>query len=1526
MHRFLRILLGALVSLVVLILLAVFVVTNTDWGREQVRVRAVAAIAGAANGVVKVGRISGNLLSGLTLHDLSITDSSGAPFLAADEAHSAYGMRALISRKIELSDVRLVRPVVVLDRPPQGRWNFERIFPADTTPTVSDSTGIGFGDWLVLNDVQLVDGHVTIRTPWTPDSSLTETARAALIETALAGDTRTRVVRAPGGYQQVQEFQSLYATMPLVRIAHPDHETRLIRIDSLRTKALLFTPPAANVEHFAGAFELDNDSLWFSVPHLQLPNSRMVSEGRYMLETGDLAVRASASPAAFADLRFAYPALPESGTASFEAALVMEGQTQHIGIHNLDMATNGATARGTIGLTLGDTIHVHETDLTFNRVSTRLIEQMVPGLDVPREGLLSGHAVVDGTFNAMQVDGDVTFDDARSGRSRVLAAGELGAANGVFRARGLRVTLSPVQVDLARIAMSDLPIGGVVSGSATLDGSTETRLTARGLDLTHTDRGERSRITGSGAVRLGDVMVLDANVQARPISLVTIGRFAPDAGLRGEVAGPIRVSGPLSNLSINSTLRTSDGGVISAQGLLDVASAEMGYDLQVATVLFNANSLVATAPITSISAEATARGRGVDPATMQADLFANVSTSTFDTVAVDSVQARVLIGNGVASVDTLFIRAPGAAIDVTGTFGLAKSATGTLAYRVRIDSLSKLDRYFPDDSGIVSPRPLRVAEALERARADSAREAQRLAVARAAGAAPPASPVVIDTPPGIPRDSLAGMLRADGVLNGGLGGFDLRGTLEAESLFVMGNSVRRARADYTWMGALTPEARITTDLSAHAVFASGFELDSVDVEGHYLKPGGTANVTIFQNNTRDYSIRADYALYPDRRELRFADLNMRFDTTRWASTGPGSVLWGQPGIEIERIELRNNAGGRIFADGRLPSEGPANLQLSIANLEIANVLGMVQSDIPARGLLTLDAKVTGTGASPVLAGTTSVREAQYKGTAAPDLAATFDYANTLLNAQVIGTDDGRELVTATGALPINLAMQGVTGSRLPDAPATIDLRADSLPLDLISRFTDVVAQTGGHIEGSGSLRGPIREPTLAGDLAIANAQARVVPLGILLSGINGSLQLRNDTIVVDSITADSRGRIDLRGAVGVANFAAPSFDLTFRAQRARVLDNDMGRLHADANITVRGPFDNTVVEGSARIREGVFYIPRTDNTEVINADDPSVFQVVDTLDTDVDRLVPGQSPFLANLQMNLTLGVDRDTWVRSAEANVEVYSDGDLQINIDRRRNILTLDGVVNTERGEYSFMSKRFNIQRGAATFVGTTEIDPLVQLTAEYEVKRAAQEALTISIHVGGTVTRPRITLDSDAQPPISQSDLLSYLAFGSESGSLLQFGGGSSLSGNTAGGGLVGTSAALATRQLTGVALGVAVKELEGEGIRSLGADVFNITPADVPPEIASGNFGAFATFLKGTQLEVGKYVNTQTFIGLNLQATSTPGFRVEHRFRNRPGLSLESTFEPRFFLPEPSLAEQELRKANAFGLFLVRRWRF
>jgi translocation and assembly module TamB len=371
-------------------------------------------------------------------------------------------------------------------------------------------------------------------------------------------------------------------------------------------------------------------------------------------------------------------------------------------------------------------------------------------------------------------------------------------------------------------------------------------------------------------------------------------------------------------------------------------------------------------------------------------------------------------------------------------------------------------------------------------------------------------------------------------------------------------------------------------------------------------------------------------------------------------------------------------------------------------------------------------------------------------------------------------------------------------------------------------------------------------------------------------------------------------------------------------------------VNADAQVAVYGPYSGVFVSGGARVLGGVVYIPESDRRQVLSADDPAVFAVVDTARLRDADVLPAANPLLQNLRVDISAGVDRDTWVRSREANVEIYSDGDLRLRVDRARQALVLDGVVVTDRGEYTFLGKRFQIKRGAVTFVNTQEVDPDLQLTAEYEVAQAGREPLNIQIQVGGTLRAPRVSLTSDAQPPIPQTDLFSYLAFGNATGSLPVVGG-STLSGPSSDGSQVGAAANVATKRLAGTALGILVDNSESRLGRSLGADVINITPGgELAPELATQS--GLENFIYGTQFEFGKYFNRQLFVGIQTTPAFyrtqpyVPGFRVQYRFARMPGLSFEVVNTPRFFLLPPTLSNVRPEQYSAFGAFLVRQWRF
>ena len=1527
MRTALKIILIVIAIVLGVLFLGVMTLSNTNWGRERVRRIALGALEKSVHGIVHIGAIRGNLLDEIILVDFVITDSAGRPFLSVQRARAQYDISDFLHQRIDLNSLALEQPVIVLSKlpGPDSLWNFQHIFP----PTGKADTTLGFGSWISMDNIRLTDGRVTVRLPWSPSDTLTAAQRDSAVRVALAGETRSHVIEVPGGYQSVMDFQKIQAALPHIRLADPDTAIRLFRVGELRMLAFPFTPPGAEIRSLKGDFRMGADSLWFRNVAASLPGTRLELGGAYMLASGDVNLNTSARPLALADMRWLYPALPDSGggSAQLEMRYRPKGVSDFM-VPSAELALNGGSVEGQIGVTMASEggLGLHDTDLRFDNVRTATIEQLVPGLEIPASGTLGGHTILAGALTDMNVDADVYFDATRDGTSRLIATGNVGmleSGRGV-QMHDLRLRFDPVQVALARIAAPKLPIGGTITGTATLNGSTAARILAR-ADLVHRDRGNMSRLEARAAYRGGARRWVDAEVQAEPLSLVTAGRFAPALKLHGTLAGQVHVTGTLDSLRVLGDLRLPDGGALRARGWADVISKEKRYDLAAALDVFNLRTVTELGPRTSLSAVASARGVGTDPATMRATIAADVSHSAVDSIPFDSLRVRVAIANGVATVDTLsLVAAPIGTATASGDFGLAEGRSGTLTYAVHVDSLSAFARLLPMDTSKVQPRPGRVAAALEQARADSAREAQRTEVARAATGAPPPK-LQVDTVPSVPRDSLAGSFDAEGKVTGWTKGFHVRGQLGVERLIASGNVVRRGEGEYAVVDGGTPAMAIAAGLSLDSVQAAGFALDSVEVRAAYRKPGGTVDLAIYQDSGTSYRVRSDYALALDHDELDIHDMTLRFGARRWRTVRPSKVQWGKKGFEVGALELSDGADGRISLDGRIPTEGEADLGVKVSGLQIGDVVGLLQSDITARGTIVLDARLTGTRSAPKLRGAAGIVNANYQGAPLPDFRTTIEYADRRLESHAeLSRGEASPLATLEANVPVNLALDSVTGGRLLDQPMKVDFYADSLPLDALPKFTDAIADVHGRLIGAVAARGTPKHPSLAGRFDLDLASFRVVPMGVTLGDIAGVVRMLGDSIAIDTLHGTAGGgTVVLGGALGVKELTRPSFALRIMGHDALVLDTEQGRLFADADVTVNGPYDHVVIGGNFDILNGVIYIPPSGQASVIALDDPVVFNVVsDSTEAVESGLLPAESPLMKNLEVNVALNVSRDTWVRSPEANVEIYSPDSLTVHLSPAKKAITLSGVMNTDRGDYTYLGRRFTLSHGSLTFTNEPEINPLLQINATRSIDLAGRGAVDISIGIGGTLQHPTITLQSDAQPPISQSDLLSYLAFGRSSSSLLQVGGSSGVGGGANGGQLAGP-AGVATRQLAAVALDVLAKDAQTNLSRSLGTDVLNITPADIPSELALNDV---QTLLAGTQVEAGKYLNKSTFVVIQARPTFVaPGARVEYRMPR--GFRVEASIEPRFLIRQPSLSTlQDPKPTSVLGAFLIREWKF
>ncbi|MGQ0561018.1 MAG: translocation/assembly module TamB domain-containing protein [Gemmatimonadota bacterium] len=1173
-----------------------------------------------------------------------------------------------------------------------------------------------------------------------------------------------------------------------------------------------------------------------------------------------------------------------------------------------------------------DGFAVRNLRLRFQPLQLALLEPFAP--ELPYGGTMTGTTTLTGSRRAgFDVVADVVHNSSELGRSHVTANGWVGIINGLS-ARALRLGFEPLQVAALRPFTDDLPIDGTLVGTTTVTGSLDNRRIAATLDLEHRGSTGASHAIGRANLNWGRGGYYDVNVRTPTLALATVGAFAPRAGLRGTATGRIVASGASANLTADLDLAIGgDGGRIHVRGVFDLSDGLRRYDFTSTVTAFNAAAVTSRAPQTLLTGTVVARGTGTNAATAEASFVAHlVGSRAAGSPLVDTAIVRARLSNGLAIVDTGHIRLSSARGDFGGSFGLVAGRSGTLRYAFSLDTLSQfITSAAGADTGVVHIRPLVQARRMAQAREDSAHIAQATEVQRAAVGYPPPPALEPDTIVPLRRDTVRGSLSASGTITGNLERFDARGTAQARSLALRGNYLGRAEARYELTNIGTANATLELNAFGDSVRLNGFAFDSARADVRYTgernRGAGRADIAFWQDADRDYRVLSDFKLAIEQKRLALQTLHMRFDTTRWEAVQPAVISWGKPGVVIDNFELRSNTGGTLRADGRLPTDGRADLRLDIENLQLADIAGLLQDTVSIAGLLGLHARLQGTTRAPVIAGDVTLVQGAYGGTALPDLTGTLNYAGRELATHLELFRDTTRLAVADAQLPIDLALVDARAPRLlRTAPLQVDMRADSLPLEALPSFTTAVSDVRGRVRGNATVRGTFERPRIEGIASVDLAQLRVRPTGVLYHDMVGTIRLRGDTAYVDSIVAHAHGTARAAGTIDFATLARPGFDLTMAARDAVLLDNERGRIRADADLEIAGPYTGVHVAGDLHVRRSVIYLPETVNRRVTNLEDPTLRSTLDTVALGLATL-PRPSPLLRNLTVDVGVTIAPDTWARNLQVNAEIYTpeDGDpLRIQMDNARQTLTLAGVINADRGEYTYAGRSFQLSTGSATFIPGPTVDPFLNLTAQYEVQRRGIEALVIQIHVDGNLTRPRVTLQSNSQPPLSQSDLLSYLAFGQPSASLLNMQ--TSAAFGLGNGGLTGLPA-LAQQQLASLAIGAAVDqavaEIEQEGTRS-GLDVFRVHAGELPIEAAFQNY--FENIVEGTEIEAGKYLNERLFLGARGRTNTVPGVSLE--YRGQPGWQWTASWEPRFLPSLPSLASTKTAaQTRVFGVLLL-----
>ncbi|CAN5718662.1 hypothetical protein BH23GEM1_BH23GEM1_05880 [soil metagenome] len=930
-----------LISAMLVVVLLVVGGTQTEFGQERVRSFVQSWLAAKVRGTMYVGRISGGLLNGVVIDSIEIRDENDSLFLATGRVRVRYDARDLFDKRVVVRMLEIEHPNVHLRYYPDGKWNFERIFPRGQPAPLG--RGRGFGDLVLLDSAQVRDAKFAVTIPWRVLGNPPQRVRDSIVTAALT-DPGREVRRAGDGFTRTWRWERGTFALGPSRLADPDSVARVITVRDLSVKGLdppfHFTNVRGTVRHLA-------DSVWADAPHFDLPGSTGSGKAKIVC-CGGLPLRyfvdVIGDSVSLSDVAWVYPTLPRTGGGRMRLAIrnsAADLDVLNFRIHDMDVRSTKSRLRGTMTFGVGrPLLIVRDVRLEADPVDFDLLRTLAGGpFTYDWQGRITGNVTASGgPLDRFRVErADLVFADANvpGAISRGVGRGELDIrlpALAVFR--GFDVDVARFDLRTAQFLNAEFPrLGGFIAGTARLDSIwTDVRF-SRAAAVHHDGPGPPSRVSGSGRITLGDEYVsYDVDLLGTPISLTTLARSYPAIPLRGEMSGPVRVRGTAADMTVVTTLANEQGS-ISFDGSVDAEAP--GYTVKGAGAFARANvaGLLAESdlPPTSLNGRYEIDLAGTAAEDMRGSVQITGAGSTVGDVAISSAVGRFAIADGAARIDTLTIVSAAGTATASGSVGLARASTGAFDFVLRMDSLAALSPYIGDGEA-------------------------------------------------------SGIVTVQGQATTGAGVVAAKGSIAGSDIVVGGRSAERISGTFDGRrenGVVAGSATVRGD----TVSIGRIRLESVDVATDQSVSGtGTASATLITANGVSTRLAA-------RTERRGDTLLVALDTAsitadsshHYRLSSPAMITLARDFVDLDSLRLglfRSDGGAADRSGGSLLVRGlrVANDSVRGAVLSTGVDLSVVQSVLPvteARGALDINLRAAGPVTQPVLNGMLRVARGRF---------------------------------------------------------------------------------------------------------------------------------------------------------------------------------------------------------------------------------------------------------------------------------------------------------------------------------------------------------------------------------------------------------------------------------------------------------------------------------------------------------------------------------------------------------------------
>ena len=516
---------------------------------------------------------------------------------------------------------------------------------------------------------------------------------------------------------------------------------------------------------------------------------------------------------------------------------------------------------------------------------------------------------------------------------------------------------------------------------------------------------------------------------------------------------------------------------------------------------------------------------------------------------------------------------------------------------------------------------------------------------------------------------------------------------------------------------------------------------------------------IFQTLDGPQLLVPDFSLDVKGRQWRGENIALRFDK---------DALW------FDQFRLYCNENDDVQRDieinGVLRTGGEENLQMNISNMNLSLPAAFIPGAGGVGGNLDMSLKIGGTAANPEIFSFLKITDGRYNDYSVNRIEAKAHYSKKELQANVLLAPRSDSLQFAA-KLPMSLSIEPPLIQFEKESPLDLRIVAEKFPVQDAFDQGKTPQLVLGDLSINLQAGNSWNNLSPYGFIGLENGRASFEELGALFENIGFRFDINPDSVVIKKVSIQ-RGK----GKITAGGFALPSrdfsqsfldtFQLKLELDRYLLSTKPEHKLQVSSKLNIHGSQNDLQFSGDVQVLQSSFYLPalikKGATKSAQNA--PLLVQAMSTAPLDTTHMASDDSviiqvetpDYFQKMRGTVHVSIPKNTWIKSENMRIELAGDLDI-----RKEKNITLAGTIKVLRGQIDYLGRRFLLTKGEIVFQNQEQIDPLIDIAADYRFRDIHNKKRSLTLLTSGALSAPTISFVMDDNK-ITTEDAVSYILF--------------------------------------------------------------------------------------------------------------------------------------------------------------------